>query len=77
MSSTSEAAMTRGRTVGAVEPVVCRRVGVEVSLSAVGRRQVDPFGDGALHLQELLPVRFGGCWRGCSGWDRVGHDGLS
>ena len=59
--------MARMGSVGAVETVVYRRVGVEVSLSAVGRRQVDPFGDGALHLQELLPVRFGGCWRGCSG----------
>ena len=59
--------MARMGSVGAVETVEYRRVGVEVSLSAVGSRQVDPFGDGTLHLQELLPVRFGGCWRGCSG----------
>ena len=59
--------MARMGSVGAVETVEYRRVGVEVSLSAVGRRQVDPFGDGTLRLQEVLPVRFGGCWRGCSG----------
>ena len=50
--------MARMGSVGAVETVEYRRVGVEVSLSVVGSRQVNPFGDGALHLQELLPRRF-------------------
>ena len=69
--------MTRVRTVRAVETVVCCRVGGEVSLGAVARRQVDPLGDEALHLQGTASNAIGGCWRGCSGWDRVGHDGLS
>ena len=76
MSSTSEAAMARVRSVGAVETVVYRRMGGELSLGTVGRCQVDPLGGEALHLQGTASDAIGGCWRGCSVWDRVSHDGL-
>ena len=50
--------MARVSCVGGVEEVVYRRGGGEVPMSAVGRRQVDPFGDGALDLQAVLPLQF-------------------
>ena len=49
--------MARVSCVVGVEEVVYRRGGGEVPLSAVGRRQVDPFGDNALDLQAVLPLQ--------------------
>ena len=69
MSSKSEAATAETSRVRAVESIESCWWGGGVPLVVVGRCQVEPFGDEALGLQEVLPRR----WEAVDAAARVGN----